>query len=32
MFKELIGKTMKVYIDDMLIKSLRAKDHLEHLK
>ena len=31
-FHDLLGKTMKVYIDDMLVKSLRAKDHIEHLK
>lgn len=31
MFMDLIGKKMEVYIDDMLIKSLKAKDHLEHL-
>ena len=24
MFKEMIGKTMEVYIDDMLVKSLKA--------
>lgn len=30
--KEQIGKTMEVYIDDMLVKSIRAKDHLEHLR
>ena len=23
---------MEVYIDDMLVKSLRAKDHLDHLR
>ncbi|XP_056842923.1 uncharacterized protein LOC130495538 [Raphanus sativus] len=32
MFAEQLGKTMEVYIDDMLVKSLRADDHLEHLK
>lgn len=32
MFKNLIGKTMEVYIDDMLIKYLKADDHLKHLK
>nr|XP_017225012.1 PREDICTED: uncharacterized protein LOC108201232 [Daucus carota subsp. sativus] len=28
----LIGKTMEVYVDDMLVKSLNKADHLEHLK
>ena len=32
MFQELLGKTMEVYIDDMLVKSLRAEDHINHLK
>ncbi|XP_057461085.1 uncharacterized protein LOC130751495 [Actinidia eriantha] len=32
MFKELIGKTMEVYINDMLVKSLQAADHIAHLK
>ena len=32
MFKELIGKTMEVYIDDMLIKSIKAADHIAHLE
>ncbi|XP_056866528.1 uncharacterized protein LOC130512491 [Raphanus sativus] len=32
MFAEQLGKTMEVYIDDMLVKSLRADDHLAHLK
>lgn len=32
MFKDLIGKTMEVYIDDMLIKSSKTEDHLKHLK
>nr|XP_009781672.1 PREDICTED: uncharacterized protein LOC104230538 [Nicotiana sylvestris] len=27
-----IGKSMEVYIDDMLVKSLRAEDHLTHLQ
>ena len=31
MFKNLIGKMMKVYIDDMLVKSKVARDHMEHL-
>ncbi|XP_063947569.1 uncharacterized protein LOC108203383 [Daucus carota subsp. sativus] len=32
MFKHLIGKTMEVYVDEMLVKSLNKADHLEHLK
>ncbi|GFZ03434.1 hypothetical protein Acr_16g0000580 [Actinidia rufa] len=32
MFKEQIGKTMEVYIDDMLVKSLRSPDHIAHLE
>ncbi|XP_017227992.1 uncharacterized protein LOC108203528 [Daucus carota subsp. sativus] len=32
MFKEQIGKTMEVYIDDMVVKSLNAEDHVKHLE
>lgn len=32
MLKEHIGKTMEVYIYDMLGKSNKSKDHPEHLK
>ena len=32
MFKDMIGKTMEVYIDDMLVKSLKATDHITHLE
>ena len=32
MFKEQIGHTMEVYIDDILVKSLKAGDHIESLK
>ncbi|XP_056854530.1 uncharacterized protein LOC130503980 [Raphanus sativus] len=32
MFADQLGKTMEVYIDDMLVKSLRADNHLAHLK
>lgn len=32
MFKEQLGKTMEVYIDDMLVKSSRKEDDLDHLK
>ena len=31
MFKDLIGKTMEVYVDDMLVKSKKANDHVTHL-
>jgi len=31
MFAELLGITMEVYIDDMLVKSLQATDHIKHL-
>ena len=30
-FKELIRHTMEVYVDDMLVKSLRCTDHVQHL-
>ncbi|XP_013632797.1 PREDICTED: uncharacterized protein LOC106338339 [Brassica oleracea var. oleracea] len=32
MFADKLGNTMEVYIDDMLVKSLRATDHLNHPK
>ena len=32
MFKEHLGRTMEVYIDDMLVKSERSVDHIAHLK
>ena len=32
MFKELIGKTMEVYLVDMLVKSIKAADHIAHLE
>ena len=32
MFSEMLGKTMEVYIDDMLVKSLVASDHIKHLE
>ncbi|XP_019257724.1 PREDICTED: uncharacterized protein LOC109235935 [Nicotiana attenuata] len=32
MFKEQLGKTMEVYIDDMLVKSVKKEDHIDHLK
>lgn len=31
-FKEMIVKTIEVYIDDMLVKSLRTTDHIAHLE
>ncbi|KAL0427416.1 UNVERIFIED_CONTAM: Retrovirus-related Pol polyprotein from transposon opus [Sesamum latifolium] len=32
MFKDLIGKTMEVYVEDMLIKSKEDKEHITHLQ
>ncbi|XP_075096235.1 uncharacterized protein LOC142174352 [Nicotiana tabacum] len=32
MFKERLGKTMEVYIDDMFVKSAKKEDHIDHLK
>lgn len=32
MFTNLIGKTMELYVDEMLVKSLKANDHVMHLK
>ena len=32
MFKPLLGKTIKVYIDDMLVKSNERSDHAKHLQ
>ena len=32
MFRPLLGKTMEVYIDDILVKSKERPDHAEHLK
>ncbi|KAL2235215.1 UNVERIFIED_CONTAM: Retrovirus-related Pol polyprotein from transposon [Sesamum indicum] len=32
MFANLIGKTMEIYVDDMLVKNQKAKDHLKHLE
>ena len=31
MFKEQIGKTIEVYLDDMLVKSKTVADHVAHL-
>jgi len=31
-FEEQIGKSMEVYINDMLVKSLRVEDHLKHVQ
>ena len=31
MFKDLIGKSMEVYVDNMLVKSKAVRDHIEHL-
>ena len=32
MFRPLLGKTMEVYIDDMLVKSKEHQDHATHLQ
>ncbi|KAL5580502.1 hypothetical protein UlMin_012944 [Ulmus minor] len=32
MFADYLGNTMEVYIDDMLVKSLLAEQHLDHLR
>ena len=32
MFRPLLGKTMEVYIDDMLVKSKESTDHDRHLQ
>ena len=31
-FQPLMGKTMEVYIDDMLVKSKECPDHTQHLQ
>ena len=32
MVKEHVGRTMEVYIDDMLVKLEKSDDHIDHLK
>ena len=32
MFKEMVGKIMEVYIDDMLVKSLKTVDYIAYLE
>ena len=32
MYRQLLGKTMEVYIDDMLVKSKQRPDHITHLQ
>ena len=32
MFADQIARTMEAYIDDMLVKSLEAEDHISHLQ
>lgn len=31
MFDDLIGKTIEVYVNNMLIKNIKMKDHIKHL-
>ena len=31
MFRDLIGKSMEIYMDDLLVKSREESDHLRHL-
>ena len=31
-FRPLLGETMEVYIDDMLVKSKKSFDHTKHLQ
>ncbi|KAL5565596.1 hypothetical protein UlMin_028760 [Ulmus minor] len=31
MFKDQIGKTMEVYVEDMLVKSLKTEEHIQNL-
>lgn len=32
MFKDKLGKTMEVYVDDMLVKSKEEEQHIGHLE
>ena len=32
MFKDQIGKTMEVYVDDILVKSMKTEEHIRNLK
>ena len=32
MFKDLIGKSIELYVNDVLVKSKMARDHAKHLK
>uniref|UniRef100_A0A2N9FJY0 RNase H type-1 domain-containing protein n=1 Tax=Fagus sylvatica TaxID=28930 RepID=A0A2N9FJY0_FAGSY len=32
MFSELLGRTVEVYIDDMVVKSIKSTDHIEDLE
>ena len=32
MFAEQLGRTVEVYIDDMLVKSLKGADYIRHLR
>ncbi len=32
MFSKQLGKTVEVYIDDMVVKSIKSTDHMEDLR
>ena len=32
MFSSLLGKSMEVYVDDMLVMILQVEDHVQHLQ
>ena len=32
MFKDQIGKTMEVYVNDILVKFMKSEDYVKHLK
>ena len=32
MFSRMLGKAMEVYIDDMLVNSINAKNHIKHME
>lgn len=32
MFRDLLGKSMEIYIDDILVKSRKENKHIKHLE